>query len=156
MRPPHAPPRPHHTHPHSKKDEDEEETEQKLLQPKLEVATRPPNMTPRALVEARREDPRETEKLKLRKMEGEMTKLQTDFQRSKRQMEYKISYERGQAEQFERENQKLEAQAEHLAQTLQAMKAEVKKKAAAAVPAADGGATPRRASRSPRPSSGRR
>ncbi|KAJ9469129.1 Paramyosin [Diplonema papillatum] len=75
---------------------------------------------------------KEDEKIKIRRLESEITRVQQEFQRTQRQLEYKITYERGQAEQFERENQKLEEQAEHLAQTLQKMKSEIKRQQAAA------------------------
>eukprot|EP01063_Lacrimia_lanifica_P026253 TRINITY_DN350_c1_g1_i1.p1 TRINITY_DN350_c1_g1~~TRINITY_DN350_c1_g1_i1.p1 ORF type:complete len:410 (+),score=208.63 TRINITY_DN350_c1_g1_i1:46-1275(+) len=79
-----------------------------------------------AVVAAKR-DAADTERSKIKAIEADISKVQQEFQKNKRQLEYKISYEKGQAEQFERENQKLEQQAESLAATLQRLKSEVKR-----------------------------
>eukprot|EP01061_Rhynchopus_euleeides_P016038 TRINITY_DN27209_c2_g1_i2.p1 TRINITY_DN27209_c2_g1~~TRINITY_DN27209_c2_g1_i2.p1 ORF type:complete len:449 (+),score=224.31 TRINITY_DN27209_c2_g1_i2:105-1451(+) len=147
------------------KDKEEEEEKEKEKEEDQQTESRglsptPTPRGPRDMSYNQKKDGRDDEKFKIRKMEGEIAKVQTDFMKTKRELEYKVSYERGQAEQFERENQKMEAQAEHLAQTLQMLKAEIKRKNAAireqaATPR--GAMTPRGMTpRSPRPMSARR
>eukprot|EP00756_Hemistasia_phaeocysticola_P013889 Hpha_TRINITY_DN15311_c2_g1::TRINITY_DN15311_c2_g1_i1::g.88628::m.88628 len=62
-------------------------------------------------------------KRRLREEENRMAKMEVDHQRLKRELDSRIASEKKQSEQFEKENQKLEQQAEHLEKMLKQLKA---------------------------------
>jgi len=95
---------------------------------KVHSVSEPPRIAARGqdmLAEPR--GPADVEKGRIKAIEADIARVQTEFAKNKRQLEQKINYEKSQAEQFERENQKLEQQAESLAATLQRLKMEVKR-----------------------------
>eukprot|EP01062_Namystynia_karyoxenos_P077769 TRINITY_DN789_c0_g2_i1.p1 TRINITY_DN789_c0_g2~~TRINITY_DN789_c0_g2_i1.p1 ORF type:complete len:407 (+),score=173.53 TRINITY_DN789_c0_g2_i1:111-1223(+) len=88
------------------------------------VATKQHEVATQALGEQVRN--KDSLRRQVREEEALMAKLEVDHKKLKRDLEYRIHSERVQAEQFERENQKLEQQAEYLEKMMKSLKKHLK------------------------------